>query len=112
MRKSFVALIVAASLAAASVPALHAQIPAPLVRPPAPPIAERPGVAMLPPGQASPFLFTSDDDLDAILPPGIQRDAWLMSTPSGRWWVWDDGRIAPADRRAEAYQDIDAGEVR
>jgi hypothetical protein len=55
------------------------------------------------PGQATPFDFASDDDLDAQV-GAFQPEAWLVRTEAGRWWLWPDGAAAPADRRAEAHE--------
>jgi hypothetical protein len=58
-----------------------------------------------PPGQATPLDFAGDDALDLPLDAGIQREAWLVQTAAGRWWLWEYGASAPADRRADLAQD-------
>jgi hypothetical protein len=58
----------------------------------------------LPPGQATPLDFERDGEIDAMLPSGLQAEAWLIETNAGRWWLWDYGATAPADQRAETYQ--------
>ncbi|HEY3059276.1 MAG TPA: hypothetical protein VGL99_09915 [Chloroflexota bacterium] len=40
-----------------------------------------------------------DPDMGTMLEP-LQREAWLVFTPAGRWWLWEYGVAAPADRRA------------
>jgi hypothetical protein len=57
----------------------------------------------LPPGEVTLEDFVGDDDTD--LPVGqVQSAAWLISTNAGRWWVWEYGAAAPADRRAALLQ--------
>lgn len=53
------------------------------------------------PGEARPFENSIDAEM-GILPAGaFQPEAWLIETGAGRWWLWDYGAAAPADRRAE-----------
>ena len=56
------------------------------------------------PGQLAGILDSSFDDThadaDALIHP-LQRDAWLVVTTAGRWWLWEYGVTAPADRRAQ-----------
>ena len=56
------------------------------------------------PGEARPFEFSGDADM-GILPLGaFQPEAWLIETNAGRWWLWDYGAAAPADRRAATQE--------
>jgi hypothetical protein len=57
------------------------------------------------PGRVSAFDFATDDDLDAGL-GAVEPEAWLVRTEAGRWWLWEDGACAPADRRAQAHEDL------
>jgi len=59
-----------------------------------------------PPGNAWPLDFTTDGELEAVLSSGLQAEAWLIETNAGRWWLWDYGATAPADRRAQAHEDV------
>ena len=56
------------------------------------------------PGEATPLDFARDGEIDAMLPAGLQVEAWLIETNAGRWWLWDYGATTPADQRAETYQ--------
>jgi hypothetical protein len=56
------------------------------------------------PGEAEPFEFSGDEAL-GVLPAGaFQPEAWLIETQAGRWWLWDYGAAAPADRRAQVQE--------
>lgn len=57
----------------------------------------------VPPGAASAADFDGDGDMG--VPIGqVQSAAWLVWTDAGRWWVWEYGAAAPADRRAARLQ--------
>ena len=58
----------------------------------------------LPPGQAS-LLDFGPDEPSGLLDTGLQPDAWLVLTNAGRWWLWETGAAAPADRAAEWARD-------
>jgi hypothetical protein len=58
----------------------------------------------MPPGQAT-LLDFGPDDASALLETGLQPDAWLIETNAGRWWLWETGATAPADRGAEWARD-------
>jgi hypothetical protein len=60
----------------------------------------------LPPGQATVLEFGGDGDGGALLDTGLQPDAWLVETNAGRWWLWETGAAAPADRAAELARDL------
>jgi hypothetical protein len=62
-------------------------------------------MAATPPGQATRLDFAGDATLDLLLDGGMQSEAWLLETEAGRWWLWEYGASAPADRRAELAQD-------
>jgi hypothetical protein len=59
----------------------------------------------LPPGQVTVLEFGPDGGTGALLDAGIQLDAWLVETNAGRWWLWETGAAAPADRAAEQARD-------
>lgn len=51
----------------------------------------------------------ADDDLgsgDAIVDAEWPTGAWLVATRAGRWWVWEGGDVAPADRTARGFAAI------
>ena len=58
----------------------------------------------LPPGQVS-LLDFGPDEASELLETGLQPDAWLVETNAGRWWLWETGATAPADRAAERPRD-------
>lgn len=59
----------------------------------------------VPPGQSTLLDFDPDAATGAPLDSGPQPDAWLIGTNAGRWWVWETGASAPADREALLQRD-------
>jgi hypothetical protein len=53
----------------------------------------------LPPGHVTAADFVDENGIDASI-GSIQSQAWLVSTATGRWWVWEYAVSAPADGRA------------
>jgi hypothetical protein len=58
-----------------------------------------------PPGRLSPGEMATtgpDTDTDALL--SMPPDAWLIDTPSGRFWLLRSGLIRSADARAQLFE--------